>query len=156
VSGWEHSNSRHGQVSINGQALFTPASRVMNFPVFWSARSRGADVVLPYAAGQVSRRRRRDALVLQVELWVRGHVSLTGTPAGNPYAQLDTTMETLESAFVVPPSSNTGWAIVRTSRHGATKSTTGFVTSWEPAPHPGKSAVNVVQFELVVPSGVWT
>lgn len=154
---FQHTLSTHGQLKINSQNLFTPATKIMSLQAMWTRAIRGADVVLPAAAGQKSRRRRFDALVIPLEMLVTGRGTLSGAAAdANPYKQLDLTMAALDTGVVAPPSSQTGHAIKWTARDGTEYDSTGFVTAWIVTPHPNNAPMNTVQFDLTIPSGVWT
>lgn len=154
---FQHVLTRHGQLKINNQNLFTPATKIMSLQAMWTRAIRGGDVVLPAAAGQKSRRRRFDALVVPLEMLVTGKATLTGSaPDSNPFKQLDITMAALDSGVVAPPSGQTGHAIKWTARDGTEYDSTGFITAWTVQPHPNNTPMNTVQFELTIPSGVWT
>lgn len=151
-----HSNSTHGQLTINSQNLMTPATRVGNLQVLWTRRNRGSSILIPNVAGQKSRQRRRDQVLFAgLQMTVVGDVDLTGSPNSNPYAGLDTTMLALEAAIVVPPSGNTGYSATLTLRTGATKTASVFVENWQVVPEPNGAPMNLVTFDLAVPAGVW-
>lgn len=150
---FSHSNSRHGQLSINSVSLMTPATRILNLQEIWSRSNRGASKVIPHADGRKGRRRRRDEIAVSLQLIVGGDVSMAGVAASNRLAQLDTTMAYLEAQIVTPPSDPDGYPSVLTLRTGATLTADVVIETWDVEPHPNRSAMNVVTFDLAIPSG---
>lgn len=153
MAGFEHSTTRHGQLVINSVTLMGPATRVKNLQVLWSRSARGSSVVIPHANGRKSRRRRRDERSFQMEMEVRGARSMAGVVAANPWSQLDTTMIALEAIANPPTSGNDGHAATLTLRTGATRTANVFIEEWDVEPHPNHAPINIVTFDLVIPSG---
>lgn len=152
MGGFVHSNTQHGQLTINSIDFMTPMSRVFTLQRLHSRGARGSSVVIPGADGSTSRRRRRAERVYPMEMIVDGHFNSSGSAAGNPWSQLDTNMAYFANA-VNPPSSNTGHSATWTWRTGATKTAYVFIEEWEVEPHPSNAAVNLVTFQLAVPAG---
>ena len=151
MSGFEHSNSKHGQLSINSVNMMCPAWRIMNLATLWTRAARGDDLVIPLADGQKSRARRKDRLVLPMVLRVSGTHSSAGTPAANPYSQLATNMVALE-AVSINPSGTTGHASTWTLPNGTTRTANVWIQNWGVSDDQA-APINIVTFDLVIPSG---
>lgn len=148
--GFAHS-SKHGQLTINSVALMNKAWRVQNLAEMWSRTTRGASLPIPGAAGRKSRNRKGDEIVHPMMLRVLGVNPTTGAEVADPFAQLAANMVALE-AVAVNPTGNAGHAISWALANGTTRAGSCWVQNWVVADDEN-TAINIVNFDLVIPAG---
>lgn len=157
MAGFAHSNSQHGQLTINSVSLMGSAWRVLNLSALYSVDVRGSSALIPGTAGRTSRRRRVDELRVGLEMIVRGDVNSSGVAqARSAQASTLATNTATVAAIATPASNQTGHSISWTRPSSGTAVTaSGWVELFEVQPDPGGALINLVAFDLVIPAGVF-
>lgn len=157
MAGFVHSNSQHGQLTVNSVNLMNHAWRVTNLSALWSVAVRGDSILIPTVAGRKSRRRRVDELRVGLEMIVVGTVSSSGVAqTASAHASTLATNTAAVAAIATPATNETGHTISWTRPNSGTAVTaSGWVEAFEVVPDPGGALVNLVAFDLVIPAGVF-
>lgn len=144
----------HGQLTIDGIPLMTPAWRITNLQILDSAGdTRGSDVPIPHVAGVKARPRRITATERTLEMLIQGEVNHAGVAYANAMQGKKSNVRYLRYYVVRPPATTDGTrTAILTDADGATTSRPVHVTGFEVGEAPGFGKVRAT-LDISIPLG---
>lgn len=120
-------------IEIAGFKFGTRAAFTEDCEDAWLADQRGADILIPHAAGVLAQQRRLTVTKMAFPIVVDGSWNTDGTLAGSPRSNLTTLMDAIYSAVVAPVGSGDGTRSATWHRSdGSTKTANVHVLGFPP------------------------
>lgn len=146
--------NRTTYLEIASTPLATPAWRILDLSKLYGIEKRGADRILPGAAGGRAFERKITMRSVALPLLVEGRQNREGTPYGNAYEGLDDNLDALYTAIILPPGTAAGTRAAVWHRATGNLSADVHIEGLEP--EAWGSAWIRFSLELSIPSGRWT